>query len=89
MIINNSLYRRGFSTPWLKCLNKQEAEKVIQEIHEGICGAHAGAHAGAQVVAQKILRTGYFWPTLSSDTREFTKKCEACQRYANTPNLPQ
>ena len=36
----------------------------------------------------KIITTGYYWPTLRADCKEFTKKCDKCQRFANMPNQP-
>ncbi|XP_015955836.1 uncharacterized protein LOC107480200 [Arachis duranensis] len=33
--VAGELYRRGFSQPLLKCLNKKEAKEVMDEIHEG------------------------------------------------------
>lgn len=41
-IIEGKLYRRGFSTPLLKCLKRKEAEYVLTEIHKGIVGQHLG-----------------------------------------------
>ena len=40
-ILNDKLYKRGFSLPYLKCLDSEGAMYVLQEIHEGICGNHS------------------------------------------------
>ena len=37
---NSELYRRSLSHPWSKCVSHEEGNYVLQEIHEGICGAH-------------------------------------------------
>ena len=42
MILNNTLYKRDFSMPYLKCVNEEEAKYILEEIHEGICSNHAG-----------------------------------------------
>ena len=42
MILNNVLYKRGFSMPYLKCVNDDEAKYILEEIHEGICRDHTG-----------------------------------------------
>ncbi|XP_068503606.1 uncharacterized protein [Phaseolus vulgaris] len=34
-MINQDLYRRGYSTPLLKCITKDRVEYVLKEIHEG------------------------------------------------------
>ena len=41
-VVNNELYRKGFSLPYLKCLNPEEVTYVLREIHEGVCGNHSG-----------------------------------------------
>lgn len=40
---------------------------------------------GAKALAHKIVRQGYFWPTLAADCKAFAKKCENCQKFANVP----
>ena len=43
VLIKDVLYKRGFSRPYLRCLGHKEANYVMREIHEGICGNHSGA----------------------------------------------
>jgi len=40
VIIDNLLYRRGYSLPYLRCASLEETDYVLYEIHEGICGNH-------------------------------------------------
>ena len=42
MILNDTLYKRGFSMPYLRCVNEEKAKYILEEIHEGICEDHAG-----------------------------------------------
>ncbi|VVA40103.1 PREDICTED: rve domain-containing, partial [Prunus dulcis] len=72
LVINGSLYKRGFSLPYLRCLTPEEGHYVLREIHEGICGNHSGAHS----LAHKAIRQGYFWPSLHTDAQAFTQKCD-------------
>ena len=51
-LVDGALYKRGFSTPLLRCVDKGEALKILQEIHEGECGNHAGG----QSTAKKAIR---------------------------------
>ncbi|RDY10408.1 hypothetical protein CR513_05076, partial [Mucuna pruriens] len=55
-LIGEHLYRRGFSFPLLRCLDIEEAEYIMREVHEGVCGSHIGGRA----LASKITRTGYY-----------------------------
>ena len=68
--MNDTLYKTGFSTPYLKCVDEEEAKYILKEIHEGICNDHVGPRS----LVGKVIRTGYFWPTLQVDAREFVKK---------------
>ncbi|XP_020207378.1 uncharacterized protein LOC109792381 [Cajanus cajan] len=78
-MVTDELYRRGFSTPLLKCIDDHQADYVMREIHEGICGSHSGG----RTLAAKVLRAGYYWPTLKGDCTEFVKKCVKCQKHGN------
>ena len=35
VIIDDVLYRRGYSLPYLRCANSEEADYVLRKIHEG------------------------------------------------------
>ncbi|NAU72111.1 reverse transcriptase-like protein, partial [Klebsiella pneumoniae] len=39
-LVNNTLYRRSYDQLWLRCLGKDEAHKIVTEVHAGLCGAH-------------------------------------------------
>ena len=79
-----SLYKRGFFTPFLKCISGEDTKYVLREIHEGICGNHIGALA----LAGKVLRQGYNWPTILKDATDLVKKCRICQKHAKISRLP-
>ena len=34
------------------------------------------------------FQTGYFWPTLQKDAKEFVKKYDKCQRFGNVQHIP-
>ena len=79
-----SLYKRGFFTPILKCIVGKDTEYVLREVHEGICGNHIRARA----LAGKVLRQGYYWPTILKDATDLVKKCRICQEHAKISRLP-
>ncbi|XP_072071949.1 uncharacterized protein [Arachis hypogaea] len=76
--------RRGYSRPLLKCLDRSEDGFILAEAHEGICGIHSGTRS----LAQKILRAGFYWPTLWEDSRQKVKTCDNCQKHALIINVP-
>ena len=45
VLIRDVLYKRGFSRPYLRCLSHDEADYMMKEVHEGICGNHSGARS--------------------------------------------
>uniref|UniRef100_A0A2N9HAB0 Uncharacterized protein n=1 Tax=Fagus sylvatica TaxID=28930 RepID=A0A2N9HAB0_FAGSY len=83
-LLDGILYKMGFSRPHLRCLSPEEANYVIREVHEGICGNHSGARA----LAHKLTRAGYYWPSLLHDATQYVKTCDKCQRFANIPRAP-
>jgi ribonuclease HI len=62
-LLGEILYRRGYTLTLLKCLSATEAEYVLKEIHEGVCGSHSGG----RVLAHKAVRAGYYWPTMNQE----------------------
>ena len=81
-IQNDTLYKRTFDSLILKCIDLKEALYFMREVHEGIYGDHMGGRA----LAHKILRQGYFLPTLAKDCKAFfAKKCTQCQLFSNVP----
>ena len=79
-----SLYKRGFFTPILKCIAGKDADYVLREVHEGVCGNHIGARA----LAGKVLRQGYYWPTMLRDVTDLVRKCKIFQVHAQISHLP-
>ena len=63
VLIKEVLYKRSFSHPYLRCLGHEEADYVMREVHEGICGNHSGARS----LVNKLIRAEYYWPTMQKD----------------------
>ena len=55
-----------------------EVPAILEACHDSACGGHFSG----RLTGQKILRAGYYWPTLFADATAHVKKCDACQRYA-------
>ena len=56
ILCGGQLYRRSYNGIHLHCLKKEEAERVIEEVHQGIYGPHMNR----RMIAKKILRMGNF-----------------------------
>ena len=82
--MNEVLYKRGFSQPYLRCLAPDEANYVLREVHEGACGNHLGAGS----LVHKVVRAGYYWPNMQADAKAYVKICDQCQRFSSVPRQP-
>ena len=71
ILCGGQLYKRSYDGIHLRCLKKEEAEKVIEEIHQGICSPHMNG----RILAKKILRIGYYWNTMETNCVDFLKIC--------------
>ncbi|XP_074347192.1 uncharacterized protein LOC141686026 [Apium graveolens] len=78
---DDQLYKQTFSAPILKCMYPDEADYCLWKVHKGICGDHLEVEA----LAYKIIRQGYYWPTIHDDTAEYVKKYNRCLMFDNVP----
>ena len=74
ILMDEVLYKRGFSQPFLRCLAPDEANYMLREVHEGACGNHSGAKS----LVHKVIRSGYYWPTIQVDAKAYVKVCDQC-----------
>ena len=74
VLIDQVLYCKDPGGILLKCLEKSEVDVVTSELHSGVCGGHKYWKA----IAFKILREGYYWPTLFSDVYHQVRSCVEC-----------
>ena len=84
VLIRDVLYKRGFSRLYLRCLAHDEADYVMREVQEGICGNHSGARS----LAHKLIRAGYYWLTMLKDAQTYVRACNKCQRFSNLIRQP-
>ena len=82
--VDSILYRRRLNGVKLKCIRREDGQKLLAEIHGGICGHHIGARA----LAGKAFRQGFLWPTALQDATAQVTKCEACQFHSKQIHQP-
>ena len=56
----------------------------MREVHEGICGNHSGARS----LVHKLIRAGYYWPTMMKDAQAYVNACDKYQRFSNLIRQP-
>jgi hypothetical protein len=62
-----------------RCVPQQETRMILDRCHSSPYGGHYGVfrtHA-------KVWQSGFFWPTMYSDAREFVRRCPRCQKHGN------
>lgn len=64
-VIDGALFWKNYEGILLKCLTEDETKNVMREFHAGDCGGHLYWKS----TADKILRAGYYWPSLFTDVK--------------------
>jgi hypothetical protein len=57
----------------------EEATMIIERCYSSPYGGHYGAFR----TNAKIWQSGFFWPTIYDDTKEFIRRCISCQKHGN------
>ncbi|KAG8488270.1 hypothetical protein CXB51_018004 [Gossypium anomalum] len=78
------LYKRRKDQVLLRCVDAVGAKKILEEVHEGVCGTHANGFT----MARKIMRFGYYWSKMEGDCISYAKKCHKCQIYGDKIHVP-
>jgi hypothetical protein len=68
----------------LKCITEAEGIELLREVHRGICGSHSVPRA----LAAKVIRQGFYWPTIVCEANQVTRSCEACQKFPPRTGAP-
>ena len=82
-LIDQVLYWKDPLGVLLRCLDPQEAQKIMFDFHDSLCG---GNHFW-RTTAYKILRDGYFWPSLFIDVCAKIRDCIKCQKFSGKQQL--
>ena len=74
--IKGELY---FTGPYLiihKCVKEDEIYDILRACHDEPCGGHFADKR----TTYKIIFSGYYWPSIFKDEKEYVRKCDSCQR---------
>ena len=78
------LYRRGFSQPYLWCLTIDESHYILMDVHKKACRNHVEARS----LVYKIVCAEYYQSSMQANAKAYVKVCDKCQRYRNIPRQP-
>ena len=71
-LIDGVLFRQNYDQVLLRCLEKDDVEHILTKLHDGL----VGGHFSGETTTNKVLRVGYYWPTLFKDAHAHAQKCE-------------
>src|SRR3954469_4325013 len=83
-IINRELVRRSVTGVYQRCVEPEQGQAILRDIHQGECGHHAASRA----LVAKAFRHGFFWPTALEEAKELVQKCKGCQKFHSKPHQP-
>jgi hypothetical protein len=75
-LVNGILFCQNFDGVLMHCLEKDEAEIFLLELHAG----EASGHFGGDTTTHKVLRSSYYWPICFRDTHALCCKGIICQK---------
>ena len=84
MIRGETLYKQSADGMLLLCLDCISIDRVMREVHAGVCGPHMEGH----MLAHKIIRTGYFLLTIETNCCQFVLRCPECQIHGDLIHVP-
>jgi hypothetical protein len=65
-------------------LEKDDGEHILTELYD----VPVGSHFSGETTAHKVLREGYYWPTLFKDAHAHAWKCQIYQVNAGRERRP-
>ena len=68
------MFRKNYDGVFLRFSEKDKTDEFLFQFQAG----PVGGHFLGDTMAHKIIREGYYWPTLFRDVGSFVRKCEPC-----------
>ena len=76
VLIDEVLYKQGFSQPYFRCLALDKSNYLLSEVHEGACENHSGARA---LVHKVVIQA-----TIGQLFKQMLRLMSRCVTNANT-----
>jgi hypothetical protein len=74
--ISGCLFHTGPDQEIRRCIREDEVYDILKACHDGPCGGHFADKR----TTHKILRMGYYWPSLFKDAKKYVRACDSYQR---------
>ncbi|KAH9296662.1 hypothetical protein KI387_044242 [Taxus chinensis] len=83
VLVDGVLFKKDINGVLLRCIGTGQIERVLRDFHDG----DSGGHFSPRVTALKIMKAGYYWPTVFSDCYTWIKKCKKCALFTGKERL--
>jgi len=74
--VNGDLFYTSSDLLIRKCVREEEIFDILKACHDKPCGGHFANKR----TTYKVLKLGYYWPTIFKDSKAYVKRCDNCQR---------
>ncbi|GJY20201.1 reverse transcriptase domain-containing protein [Tanacetum coccineum] len=62
-----------------RCIARSEILEILAHYHSG----PTRGHHSASITRRKVYESGFFWPSIFKDAKDYMMRCDACQRSRN------
>ncbi|GJU16684.1 reverse transcriptase domain-containing protein [Tanacetum coccineum] len=62
-----------------RCVAGNEILEILGHCHSG----PTGGHHSASITGRKVYESGFYWPSIFKDAKDYVMRCDACQRSGN------
>ena len=69
------LFHLGYDQIIRRCVPKEEQGDILAMCHSSTCGRHFTSRK----TADKIIQSGFYWPSIFKDAHRFYTECLQCQ----------
>nr|XP_025628487.1 uncharacterized protein LOC112721656 [Arachis hypogaea] len=84
VLLAYELYKKGIDGSLLRCLSRDDQSIALDEVHNGICGAHQARKKMRWV----LYRNHVYWPSMIKDCIDYAKACLECQKHGSIQQIP-
>ena len=72
--ITGDIFYTGNDLIIRRCIREDEVIDIFKACHDEPCGGHFADKR----TTYKVLRLGYYWPTLFRDAKKYVRSCDSC-----------
>ncbi|GKA56276.1 reverse transcriptase domain-containing protein, partial [Tanacetum coccineum] len=62
-----------------RCVAGREILEILAHCHSG----PTGGHHSASITRRKVYESGFYWPSIFKNAKDYVMRCDACQRSGN------